>query len=242
MTSWDPIDRYFGENPFYGKEVRRGGWVSWIAKGGSWLSLTLLAGGVLVSAVAAVDGNANAMLTVIGLVLPAYLFVSYASPGFAATCLDSERESGTLPMTFLSLIPRRDILVGLLAARLRPLMHLVGLSLPLMLAGGLLCGAGMVGRGGGGPELWSVLIGGAIGALTWVTLLLGFLFGASAGAYAAVHAKGTGGAVGTAYGIVVGLSLGAGMFCSCLYLVALLVGPAIFWEQALKKLRAEDVV
>lgn len=246
VTSWDPLDRHYADNPFYRMEAGRGGVGRTAQRILAYGSLAAVLLGLVLAVLAAIDGDAEAAAwSAFTLVIPAWLLVGWGTPAFAATVLDIERDSGTLPMTLLTPYPRRAILNGLLAARLRSLVHLVGCCLPIFLALGFLVGeatATASSARSNQPVLHPALLGVLIAAALWGVLLLQFLYSAAAGAYAAVNARSTGAAVGIAYALTFGLGCAVSMVCSFFYIFVLLIAPWVLADAARKKFESEDVL
>lgn len=138
----------------------------------------------------------------------------FVTPGRAATAIAAERERGTLVWLLLSPHPRRPLLIGLLASRLRPLVESVTWCVPAFVVGGALVA---VGEPSNTPPLERAILGAVIGLLQAAGVGVVMYFGAGVGAWAAVASASVTGALVRAYAILLAapplLCCGTSMVC-----------------------------
>ncbi len=243
MAWRDPLDSKYAGNPFYEVERDR--------RGGMATATRILAYGCLgliylALAAIAIDrfhpaqdlGWPAAMIVN----LLVHLVCVFWSPATTAVWLAGERERETLTQLLVAPYPRDRMVAGVLAARMRPMIHMLALGFPAYLVGGSLLGAssGSGWRAGSDllenalPLLFSLLLWGSTALVAW--------FGAAVGIWASANARTVGGAIGLSFAMLVGILIAAGSVCGCVPLVMVIVLPRPLLNAAVKRLDAEDIL
>lgn len=194
-----PLD----DNPLYAREVARPGTFRTILRILVGLALAILYAGVLLALAIAsgwVDESWAPLLQL--MYLPAAMLLGYVPPAIAALAIAGERNAETLEPLILTPYPREKILVGLLLARLRPLLLLLQFSLPALLAGGFAGGLWLFNNPGAtwGAWQWSTIpLGILAGGMCWGFYVCTFWFSVCCGAWASLYFPQAGAAIAIAY-------------------------------------------
>lgn len=211
---YDPVDSALRANPVYGVERDRGGSLAVATR---ILAYSVLAAVYFVLAWLSMDAFAHRTTVpslAIGLPATSVILVSALwSSTQTATWLATERARNTLSQILVAPFPRRAMLWGVTAARLRPVLHLLAFSLPAFLAAGpLICWADARWLRPSG-DLLCMLWGSSLGLFLWTLCLLAFSCGTTAGWWASLQARSVGGALAVAYSLLLGLGLVAATVC-----------------------------
>lgn len=187
------LDRWLADNPLYRPashgRTRRERIVTWVAGAALVLFyLQILAGAVLF-------GGSSTTTRVVwtGFLLgPMSLLIYLLAPALAATAIAAERTRGTLEMLVLTPFPRRTMLIGMTAERLRQIADGVLLSLPGFVLQAV-------------HSFWWEHLGGiapVLGLVSGLGLLCSLLLAVAAGLYASARVRSEAGAIVIAYLII----------------------------------------
>lgn len=186
--------------------------LSWLCFGASLL------GSLTTCALRAFSNSSDAEAAGVFAALPAVLLVALGTPIWSATLLAQERDRGTLMGLILTPYNRREIVLGMLGARVEPMARLCLLCLPTFLLTAVsLCVGERI-------ESIAFILGTAL--FFWLLLAAAFQLAATAGAYAAVRHARLAESIGLTYVLVFLLPLGTCLGCS----VATLIVYAVAWH------------
>ena len=198
------LERALGDNPFYRiAPYRRTSSYRWTFG----ISVFLVGSYYLTALLLLTLGTGLALSPMVGPVSDLFLkMLSYlVPPALAATALSTERERGTLESLIVTPYPRRDMLLGLVAARLEPVIRVLVFAVPGIL---LLAAFGAHARSFTGVRFPGAAgLGIGLGLLVGVGQVIGLAgnlaLATMTGLWAAGRSASTGGAVALAYCLLV---------------------------------------
>lgn len=204
--NFDMLASLLPENPIYAsKSLRRTSTWTWSVALASLATTLFYVGPWLMGSLYGLLSGFTLSFSSMLASLPTALFRCAPALLLAAT-IRRERDRGTWDSLLLTPYSRRDLLLGLAAARMEPFARALALALPGCLLTGyqIFGGPGGVWLGTAAPSLASRLAhAGSFALLQWLALVSGCAFSAIAGTYAASSARTTSGAIALTIVLVV---------------------------------------